>query len=132
MSNVQSMSAVILSRETADEALQETKVDAVMENPRSEEAALAIEYLVENWEEVCIAARFIGDGDAAYQEAYERIKRYVGFLQSKTGAVSDMLDADFYRAKVKNDFRTTPDGVERSFIVRLSPSKARKSEGFAI
>ena len=132
MSNLTSMAAVILSRETTSDLLQETDVDAVMENPRSDDAALAIEYLVEHWEEVCIAARFIGDGDTAYQEAYERIKRYVGFLQSKTGAVSDMLDADFYRAKVKNDFRTTPDGVERSFIVRLSPSKARKSEGFAI
>lgn len=132
MSNVKSLSAVILSRKTVEDALQETKVDAVMENPRSEEAALAIEYLVENWDEVCIAARFIGEGDAAYQEAYEGIKRYVGFLQSKTGAVGDMLDADFYRSKVKNDFRDTPDGMERSFIVRLSPPKARKSEGFAI
>lgn len=132
MSNLTSMAAVILSRETANDSLQETNVEAVMENPRSEEAALAIEYLIENWDEVCIAARFIGDGDDAYQEAYERIKRYVSFLQSKTGAVSDMLHSGFYREKVKNDFRTTPDGVERSFIVRLSPPKARKSEGFAI
>lgn len=132
MSNLKSLSAVILSRETADEALQETRVDAVMEAPRSEDAALAIEYLINHYEEVCIAARFVGDGDAAYDEAYRRIKGYVSFLQSKTGSVSDMLDADFYRAKVKNDFRRTEEGNERSFIVRLSPSKARKSEGFAI
>ena len=132
MSNLTSMAAVILSRETANDSLQETNVEAVMENPRSEEAALAIEYLIENWDEVCIAARFIGDGDDAYQEAYERTKRYVSFLQSKTGAVSDMLHSGFYREKVKNDFRKTDDGMERSFIVRLSPPKARKSEGFAI
>jgi len=126
------MAAVILSRETDHDVLKETQVDAVMENPRSEEAALAIEYLVENWDEVCIAARFIGEGEAAYQEAYERINRYVGFLRSKTSVVSPMLDADFYRGKVKNDFRKTEGGMERSFIVRLSPPKARKSEGFAI
>jgi hypothetical protein len=126
------MAAVILSRETDHDVLKETQVDAVMENPRSEEAALAIEYLVENWDEVCIAARFIGEGEAAYQEAYERINRYVGFLRSKSSVVSPMLDADFYRDKVKNDFRKTEDGMERSFIVRLSPPKARKSEGFAI
>jgi len=132
MSNVKSLSAVILSRKTVEDALQETKVEALMDNPRSEESVETIEHLIENWEEVCIAARFIGDGDEAYQEAYEGISRYVGFLQSKTGAVGDMLDADFYRAKVKNDFRDTPDGMERSFIVRLSPPKARKSEGFAI
>ena len=71
-------------------------------------------------------------GEAAYHEAYERINRYVGFLRSKTSVVSPMLDADFYRDKVKNDFRKTDDGMERSFIVRLSPPKARKSEGFAI
>jgi len=132
MSNLTSMAAVILSRETDHDVLKETQVDAVMENPRSEEAALAIEYLVENWDEVCIAARFIGEGEAAYHEAYERINRYVGFLRSKTSVVSPMLDADFYRGKVKNDFRKTDDGMERSFIVRLSPPKARKSEGFAI
>lgn len=132
MSNLTSMAAVILSRETDNDVLKETHVDPVMENPRSEEAALAIEYLVENWDEVCIAARFIGEGEAAYQEAYERINRYVGFLRSKTSVVSPMLDADFYRDKVKNDFRKTDDGMERSFIVRLSPPKARKSEGFAI
>lgn len=132
MSNLTSMAAVILSRETNHDVLKETQVDAVMENPRSEEAALAIEYLVENWDEVCIAARFIGEGEAAYQEAYERINRYVGFLRSKTSVVSPMLDADFYRDKVKNDFRKTEDGMERSFIVRLSPPKAPKSEGFAI
>jgi len=132
MSNLTSMAAVILSRETDHDVLKETQVDAVMENPRSEEAALAIEYLVENWDEVCIAARFIGEGEAAYQEAYERINRYVGFLRSKSSVVSPMLDADFYRDKVKNDFRKTEDGMERSFIVRLSPPKARKSEGFAI
>ena len=132
MSNLTSMAAVILSRETDHDVLKETQVDAVMENPRSEEAALAIEYLVENWDEVCIAARFIGEGEAAYQEAYERINRYVGFLRSKTSVVSPMLDDDFYRDKVKNDFRKTEGGMERSFIVRLSPPKARKSEGFAI
>jgi len=132
MSNLTSMAAVILSRETDHDVLKETQVDALMENPRSEEAALAIEYLVENWDEVCIAARFIGEGEAAYQEAYERINRYVGFLRSKSSVVSPMLDADFYRDKVKNDFRKTEDGMERSFIVRLSPPKARKSEGFAI
>jgi len=132
MSNLTSMAAVILSRKTDDDVLKETQVDAVMEDPRSEEAALAIETLVENWDEVCIAARFIGEGEAAYQEAYERINRYVGFLRSKSSVVSPMLDADFYRDKVKNDFRTTPEGVERSFIVRLSPPKARKTEGFAI
>jgi hypothetical protein len=126
------MAAVILSRETDHDVLKETQVDALMENPRSEEAALAIEYLVENWDEVCIAARFIGEGEAAYQEAYERINGYVGFLRSKTSVVSPMLEADFYRDRVKNDFRKTEDGMERSFIVRLSPPKARKSEGFAI
>ena len=114
MSNLTSMAAVILSRETDHDVLKETQVDAVMENPRSEEAALAIEYLVENWDEVCIAARFIGEGEAAYQEAYERINRYVGFLRSKSSVVSPMLDADFYRDKVKNDFRKTEDGMERS------------------
>jgi len=132
MSNLTSMAAVILSRETDHDVLKETQVDALMENPRSEEAALAIEYLVENWDEVCIAARFIGEGEAAYQEAYERINGYVGFLRSKTSVVSPMLEADFYRDRVKNDFRKTEDGMERSFIVRLSPPKARKSEGFAI
>lgn len=124
MSNLTSMAAVILSRETDHDVLKETQVDAVMENPRSEEAALAIEYLVENWDEVCIAARFIGEGEAAYHEAYERINRYVGFLRSKTSVVSPMLDADFYRGKVKNDFRKTDDGMERSFIVRLRDRKS--------
>ena len=132
MSNLKSLSAVILARETADEALAELRVDAVIENPRSDEAAQAIEYLIENYEEVCIAARFIGDGDEAYSAAYGGIARYVSFLKAKTAAVSDMLDADFYRGKVKNDFRHTQDGVERSFIVRLSPTKASKSEGFAL
>lgn len=132
MSNLTSMAAVILSRETANDSLQETRVDALVENSRSKEAVETIEHLIENWEEVCIAARFIGDGDEAYEEAYDRIEDYVSFLCSKTEAVSYILDADFYRDKVKNDFRKTDDGMERSFIVRLSPPKARKSEGFAI
>ena len=132
MSNLTSMAAVILSRETANDLLKETRVDALVENAYSDESADSIEHLIENLEEVCIAARFIGEGEAAYQEAYRGIRKYVGFLQSKTAAVGDMLDADYYRGKVKDDFRETDDGMERSFIVRLSPPKARKSEGFAI
>lgn len=132
MSNLTSMAAVILSRETADDLLKETQVDALVKNAYSDESAETIQKLINSLEEVCIAARFIGEGEAAYQEAYRGIRKYVGFLQSKTVEVSDMLDADFYRDKVKNDFRTTPEGVERSFIVRLSPPKARKTEGFAI
>ena len=95
MSNLKSLSAVILARETADDALAELSVDVIMENPRSDESALAIEYLIENYEEVCIAARFIGDGDEAYSAAYSSMASYVSFLKARTAAVSDMLDAGF-------------------------------------
>lgn len=132
MSNVKSMSAVILSSKTAEDKLRETPVDALKENPRSKESVEVIEHLVENWQEVCIAARFIGDGDAAFEEAYAKIENYVSFLQSKTASVGNMLDADFYRSRVNDNFRNTPEGMERSFIVRLTPPKASKSEGFAI
>lgn len=129
MSNLKSITAVILTNQE-DGKLKEMQLDALMEDSRSEESVEVIQHLIKNHSKVCIAARFIGEGDKAYKEAYDGIKDYVSFLQKENVPALNMLDPDFY--KVNDNFRDTPDGVERSFIVRLKAPKATKSTGFKL
>ena len=129
MSNLKFFEGVILT-DQEDGKIKEMKLEALEEDSRSQESVEVIQHLIENHNQVCIAARFIGEGDDAYKEAYDGVKDYVSFLQSENVSAINMLDADFYN--VNDNFRDTEHGVERSFIVRLKMPKARKSTGFKL
>ena len=130
MSTQFKFSAVVLTKETSGSLLKQLD-QSFMAEPRSDKAVGALEELIKHNSEVCIAARFIGEGKDAYDKAYAKVNGYVTFLQSKTDAVCNIPDSDFFYRKVNDSFAETNEGEKvRSFIVRLNHSAGKVMDGF--
>lgn len=130
MSTQFKFAAVVLTKETSGSPLKQGNQNFMLK-PRSDEAVKALEKLIQQNEEVCIAARFIGEGKDAYDKAYAKVNGYVTFLQSKTDVIRDIPDSDFFYPKVNDNFGETKEGEKvRSFIVRLNHSAGKIMDGF--